>query len=225
MAKLKTKRLLALLLDAEYRSKSKYELAKKAGCTPSWALMLTKKLEKKGFLEGLKVTNVKGLFEAFHKIRPKKQKIREYSIHSISDIGSLLNIFKKTGREYAFTTYIAENLVQKHLFSHRTDVYVKEDDLQDWHTELTKVGTYGGGNVRLIISTYDELFNKKKIHDELLGGKLFDMEQTRRKKESDGPWIVSIPQLISDLYVEGGPAGEAADMLLEKLVKATGEKK
>ena len=73
MARTKMKRMLALLLDPEYRPVSKYALAKKAGCSPSWAIKLVKQLEKKGLLRNLKVINAKGLFGLFHKLRPKKK--------------------------------------------------------------------------------------------------------------------------------------------------------
>lgn len=200
------KRMLALLLDPEYKRVSKYRLAKEAGCSPAWAINVVKKLEKKGLVKNLKVINAKGLFELFHKPRPKKPVSRSYSIYSLENVDKLIDLFKKANREYAFTTYIAENILQKHLFSHRTEAYIKKEDLEDWHKQLTAIGTYGGGNVRIIVSANDELFNKKIVC-------------------KNGPYLVNMPQLISDLYAEGGPAGEAADMLLEKLVKALKEKK
>lgn len=206
MAKTKTRRLIALLLDAEYSPASKYELAKKAGCTPSWALMLTKKLEKQGLIKDLKVVNTKGLFELFHKLNQKKKASRSYAIYSLENTDKLIQLFKDSGKEYAFTTYVAENIVQKYLFSHKTEAYIRKEDLDEWHKKLVGLGAYGGGNVRIIVSENDETFNKKQA-----GG--------------NGPWIVSAPQLISDLYNEGGPAKEAGDMLLEKLVKTIEAKK
>ena len=201
MARTKLKRMLALLLDPEYNPVSKYELAKKAGCSPSWAIKFVKKLGKKGMVKNLKVINAKELFWLFHKLRPKKRVSRGYSIYSVESVDKLIELFEKSNKEYAFTTYIAENILQKHLFSHRTEAYIKKEDLKEWHKRLTAVGTYGGGNVRIIVSANDELFNRKIV------GK-------------NGPCLVNVPQLISDLYAEGDPAGEAADMLLEKLVKA-----
>ncbi len=215
MVKTKTKKVIALLLDNEYKPKSKYELAKKANCTPSWVLMLTKTLEKKGLLKGLKVIKVKELFELFNKTKPKKQETRAYTTYSIGGINELIKLLNKSKHEYALTTYTAENLVQKHLFNHRTDIYIKKEDLEEWHKEFTKIGTYGGGNVKLIVATHDELFNKKQINQK--GSQITKKENT--------PWIVNTPQLISDLYTEGGPAKEAGDMLLEKLIKSLGAKK
>ncbi len=207
VARTKLKRIIALLLDHELEIKSKYELAKLAGCTPSWAIMACKKLEKQGLMKGLKVVNVKKLFELFHAIRPKKLGFKAYAVYG-DDLEKVIDSFKVGGNEFAFTTYFAENFVQKYLFMHRTDIYIKNEDESKWHQELTKKGTYGGGNIRILVSTHDELFNKKEVK---YHGKSF--------------WIVNMPQLISDLYTEGGPAGEAADMLLEKLVKAIEAKK
>src|SRR3989344_438108 len=206
MARTKLKRIIALLLDPEYGPKSKYELAKKAGCTPAWVLMSTKKLESQKVLDGLKVIDVKKLFELFHELGAKKNESRSYSIYSLENTDKLMELFRKANKDYAFTTYIAENIVQKYLFSHRSEAYIKKEDLNSWHEELTKLGTYGGGNVRIIVSSSEELFNKKQIGN-------------------NGPWIVSTPQLISDLYTEGGPAKEARDMLLEKLIKDIEAKK
>ena len=225
MARTKMKEMLALLLDPGYKLVSKYRLAKDVGCTPTWAINVVKKLEKKGFVKNLKVINAKGLFELFRKFQPKKTVSRSYSIYSLDNVDKLIDLFKKSGKEYAFTTYIAENILQKHLFSHRTEAYIKKEDLDEWHKKLTAIGTYGGGNVRIIVSSNDELFNKKRVHDKIAGEKFFNAKNAERKKESEGPWIVNIPQLISDLYAEGGPAGEAADMLLEKLAKTLKKKK
>ena len=208
MVRTKSKRVLALLLDKDSAIKSKYDLAKKANCDTSWVLRLTKKLEKKGLLKELKVINAKELFEMFHKIRPKKQETRAYATYSLDSVDKLIELLTQSKHEYAFTTYFAENLVQKYLFNHRTDVYVKKEDLDDWHKQFTKIGTYGGGNIRLIVATHDELFNKKQL-----------------RPEKTSAWIVNTPQLISDLYTEGGPAKEAGDMLLEKLVQSLGVKK
>jgi len=206
MARTKLKRIMALLLDPNYNPISKYELAKKAGCTPSWVIMTIKNFEKQGIVKGLNVKNSRKLFNIFDKMRPKKQISRSYSIYQFDSINKLIELLQKFGREYAFTTYTAENIIQKYLFSHRVDVYVKKEELEDWHKELTKIGTYGGGNIRIMVSTQDEMFNKKQIGEK-------------------GPWIVNMPQLISDLYREGGPAKEAGDMLLENLVKKIEAKK
>ena len=201
MVKTKTKKLLALLLDTNYIPKSKYALAKEAGCTPTWVIKFLKRLENKKIVKGLKVKNAKALFELFHKKRPKKQIYKTYSINNAS---KLIESIKSSGMDYAFTTYVAENILQKYLFSHRIDIYVKKENFEAWHEKMNKIGLYGGGNLRVIVSEYGELFNKKQFND---------------KNKRNEPWIVNMPQLISDLFAEGGPAKEAGEMMLKKLEK------
>jgi len=196
MTRTKTKRILALLLDPDYLPKSKYALAKDAGCSSAWVLKFLKRLEKEKIVKGLKITNARALFELFHEKRPKKQIYKTYSINNPSQ---LIESVKNSGMDYAFTTYVAENILQKYLFSHRIDIYVKEENLLDWHEKMSKLGLYGGGNIRVIVSTCEELFNKKQ------------------GDSKNWAWIVNLPQLISDLFAEGGPAKEAGEMLLKKL--------
>lgn len=190
----KVKRILALLLDGNYSFKSKYELAKKAHSSPEWVLMLTKQWEKQGFIQGLHLIKVRELFEQFHRIQPKKQMVRSYSIQ---DAQKFLRELKKNSKEYALTTYTAENLMQKHLFPHEIQLYVNESEFEEWHHELSKKGLYGGGNVSIRASTAEELFERRQVN---------------------GWWIVNMPQLISDLIQESGPAAEAGEMLLEKMI-------
>ena len=104
-----------------------------------------------------------------------------------------LGLLKKTKMNYALTTYQAENIVHHYLFPSRTDLYINEEDLEGWHELMTKNGLYGKGNVRILIADKHAMFGKKKINN---------------------LWIVSLPQLIIDLTREGGPAGEAAQMLM-----------
>ena len=109
-----------------------------------------------------------------------------------------LKIFKKIKMDYAITTYQAENLMQHYLFPSRIDMYIKEEDVQTWHSFLLKEGLYGRGNVRIIGADEHTMYGKRKLN---------------------GLFIVSLPQLIIDLLTEGGPAAEAAEMLLSKLKK------
>lgn len=196
----KIKRIIVLLLEGKHTFQSKYELAKKAQSSPAWVLMLTKQWEKQGLIQGLHVIKVGDLFEQFHRIRPKKQAIKSYSIQDAQKF--LRELKNSPTREYALTTYAAENLLQKHLFPHEIELYVKESEFEEWHLELSKKGLYGGGNVSIRASTGEELFEKRQLN---------------------GWWIVNIPQLISDLIQKSGPAAEAGEMLLEKMVK-TNEK-
>ena len=107
-----------------------------------------------------------------------------------------LELLKKSKLDYSLTTYQAENLVQHYLFPSRIDIYIKEEDLDSWHSLMTKNGLYGKGNVRVIVTDEHVMFGRKKI---------------------SGLFIVSTPQLIIDLIKEGGPCREAADMLMKRL--------
>jgi len=185
----KRERILRVLL-AESKPLSKNELSKRAKCTRQWVILFLKELEKKKLVKDTQVVDKKKILKHWLKIHRKPKKYREYMVKEP------LKLLKKTKLDYAVTTYQAENLVQKYLFPSRTDIYIKEDDLKEWHKLMTENGLYGRGNVRLIITDDHVMYGKRKIN------KLF---------------IVSIPQLIVDLFAEGGPAEEAAGMLLKKL--------
>ncbi len=196
MRNVKKKRLLALLLEMDKDNKTKSALAKKIGSSRTWIIKFLREMTEKKYVRDFEVINPKAIFDLFHLLQNKKRTVRSYSI---ADTPAFLNwmIMTKVKREYAFTTYQAENMVQQYLFPHKIEFYVKKEDVEAWHHDLSAKGLYGGGNVSLIVEEYDELFNKRKI------GKW---------------WIVNIPQLISDLFRENGPATEAGEMLFEKMV-------
>jgi len=197
MPRTKNKRLLSLLLDPlSPPIKSKYALAKLAGCHPTWAIKFIQEIEKQGIVKGLEVLDAKKGFERFQTMNPQKIEPVRFSVSDTSDFLAWLTMSDRL--EYALTTYQAENLVQGHLFPHKITLYVKPENLERWKVEVSKKGVIGGGNIELIPAHYDELFNSHLIK---------------------GFRLVNIPQLISDLYREKGVTGEAADMLLEKLVK------
>ena len=102
---------------------------------------------------------------------------------------------KKINLDYALTTYLGENLVQKYLFPTRYDVYIKKDDLSYWKERLSNEGLVGKGNFRLLVDD-DHVFYNASLINEL--------------------HVVSVPQLILDLLVEGGVCVEAAEMLIAK---------
>ncbi len=191
MRGLKRERILRVLLT-ELRSLSKNELSKKAQCSRQWVILFLRELEKKKLVKETKVVNPAGLIKYWLTIHKKPQKYREYMVKEP------VRLLKKTKIYYALTTYQAENIVQHHLFPSRIDIYIKEEDLQKWHFLLMKEGLYGKGNVRITVAEELVTYGKRKIN---------------------GLFVVSLPQLIIDLYTEGGPAAEAAEMLLVKLKK------
>ncbi|MBU1204444.1 MAG: hypothetical protein KKA61_02145 [Nanoarchaeota archaeon] len=185
----KRERILRVLLNSR-EALSKNEISKRAECTRQWIILFLKELEKKKIIKNTEPTNRKKLLEYWLKISKKPKKIRTYMVREP------LKLLKKTKMDYALTTYQAENLVQHFLFPSRIDLYIKEEDLDKWHTLMTKNGLYGKGNVRIIISDEHVMYNKRKIM---------------------GLFEVSLPQLIIDLIKEGGPCQEAAEMLMGRL--------
>ncbi len=191
MRGLKRERILRVLLT-EPKQLSKNELSKKAQCTRQWVILFLRQLEQKRLINGTIVVDTAGLVKYWLTLHKKPKKYREYMIKEP------LKLLKRIKLNYALTTYQAENLVQHHLFPSRVDIYIKEEDLQTWHSLLLQEGLYGKGNLRIIVAEEHVIHGKRKINS------LF---------------IVSLPQLIIDLFTEGGPAAEAAEMLLVKLKK------
>ena len=117
-----------------------------------------------------------------------------YNVAVVDDkIGSIS--LEKTNLKYALTTYQAETLTQNYLFPSRIDLYIKEEDIEEWHRLFIKNGLIGKGNVKIIID---------------------DKHVFYKSKQKKGFEVVSIPQLIVDLLKEGGVAEEAAIMLMRK---------
>ncbi len=182
----KQERILRVLIN-ENKSLSKNELSKRANCTRQWVILLLRKLEKKKLVKGTKIINKIKLMKYWLSIHKKPKRYKEYMIREP------LKLLKNAKLEYALTTYQAENFVQKYLFPSRIDVYIKENDLKKWHLILTKNGLYGKGNFRIIISDEHVMYKKIRLNKY---------------------YMVSLPQLVIDLFVEGGPCHEAAEMLL-----------
>jgi hypothetical protein len=185
----KRERILRVLLNSkEYLSKN--ELSKQAECSRQWVILFLKKLGKKKLVRDTEPIDRKKLMQYWISISKKPRKFRSYMVKEP------LGLLKKVKLDYALTTYQAENIVQHYLFPSRIDLYIKESDLERWHTILTKNGLYGKGNVRIIITDEHVMYGKRIIN---------------------GLSIVSIPQLIIDLIKEGGPCQEAAEMLIKRM--------
>ena len=182
-------RVIRVLLTEPEGSLTKYQLAKKAECSFPWTHELLGKLETSGFVKGTKVTNYTGLLNYWRQVKIKPEK-KEY-MHK-----DPISLIKKVKLPYALTTYQAENLVQRFLFPSRTDLYIITEDLEKWHSLLTKEGLFGKGNIRLLIADSHVFYGSFKRQDLT---------------------VVCIPQLIVDLFEEGGVCTEAAEKLLKKV--------
>jgi len=185
----KQERIMRVLL-ADKELLSRNEISKRAECTRQWVILFLRNLEKLNLVNGTKVLDKKKLLNYWLKIRKKPKKFRSYMVKQP------LNVLKKANLDYALTTYYAENVIQHYLFPSRMDIYIKKENIEKWHKIMTKNGLYGKGNVRIIPTDEHVLYGKRKI-----------------KKLS----IVSLPQLIVDLFNEGGPCSEAAEMLIKRL--------
>lgn len=181
-------RVLRVLLNHPGGELTKYKLAQLAEGAFSWVHEVLKNLERDGLIEGTKVKKHKEVFLLWKELR-KEPKHKEYMVRDI------LGLLSRIKMKYALTTYSAENIVQKYLFPSRTDFYIDQKDLGEWHTLLSESGLVGKGNVRILMAD-GHVFYKSFV--------------------KDGLNIVSIPQLIVDLLAEGAAAAEAAEMLIEK---------
>lgn len=185
----KRERIIRILLDTPDGSLTAYRIHVKAECSEQWTGSYLKKLENMGLIKKTKVTNIYSLFEHWLRIRSPLQ-FAKYHLQK-----DPLAIVKNSKLSYALTTYQADNLIQRYLFPTRTDIYVLKDELTLWHNTLILHGLIGAGNTRIIIA--DPHLIKNSI---------------KRK----GYYIVPTSQLICDLFMEGGVATDAAELLIRK---------
>lgn len=184
-------RILRVLANNPSGNMSKYEIARQAGAAYPWVREFFLKLEEMGLVKGTGVPDYPALMRYWQSVYVKR-KTREYMVREP------LKILKDTKLPYALTTYQAENLIQSYLFPSRVDIYIIEDDWKQWHDIISKKGLVGKGNMRLLLA------------DEHVFYKSF---------EKEGLKIVSTPQLIIDLMIEGGVCIEAAELLIKKVMK------
>lgn len=184
-------RIIRVLLVEPDGSLTKYGLAKKAQCSFPWVHEFLGKLEKSMLVDGTKVINYSGLTQYWLQVKTKSEK-KEY-MHK-----DPITLLQNTKLQYALTTYQAENLVQHYLFPSRTDFYIDRKDAEEWHKLLTADGLVGKGNVRLLTADPHVFYGSFK---------------------RQGLTVVCIPQLIVDLFEEGGVCTEAAEKLLQKVEK------
>lgn len=184
-------RILRVLTNNPDGDMSKYEIARQTCATYPWVRKFLLNLEEMGLVKGTRVLDYPALLRYWQSVKIKS-KYREYMVKEP------LKLIKNSKLPYALTTCQAENLIQNYLFPSRIDVYVKEDDWKEWHDMISKKGLVGKGNLRLLLA------------DEHVFYKSF---------ERNGLKIVSTPQLIIDLMIEGGVCVEAAELLIKKVLK------
>lgn len=183
----KKERIIRALLSKN-EDFTKYKLAKEAEVSEPWCREYTSKLENTGVIKNTTVVDHEQLYSKWEEIHISSNSIRV----SLQDP---LEFMKRTQLSYALTTYKAENLYQGFLFPSIIDFYIKEDERRKWLDLVKKKGFIGGGNTRIRI-TDEHVFYK--------------IEKT------GGLYTVSLPQLILDLRLEGGPCKEAAEKLMNR---------
>lgn len=182
-------RIARILLNAPDGTLSKYRVAKLAGCGYPWAHTLLNKMKDEGLIEGTRVVDHDALFSWWGRWQPAPQR-RGYLLREP------LSVLRGAGMQYALTTYRAENKIQNYLFPSRTDLYVRRADVPAWHRFFAHDGLVGNGNVRLLYGDDHALYKSAHV---------------------DGLDVASTPQIILDLYAEGGSCVEAANMLVERM--------
>jgi hypothetical protein len=182
-------RIIRTLLVEPNGTLTKYKLAKRAQASFPWTHEFLNKLQDQKLVKRTEVTNYAGLINYWLQTKTKPEK-KEY-MHK-----NFIDLIQTAKLPYALTTYQAENLVQHYLFPSRIDLYIKKEDMDKWHEELTVEGLVGKGNLRLLIADEHVFYGA-----------------FRRQNLT----VVSIPQLIVDLLEEGGVCTEAAEKLINKV--------
>ncbi len=194
--------MLRRLLDPFFgqgKSRSLYRIAKDADISYSWVHQIGRDLvqigamTKKTHAGQVQIAQPELAFQYWSQHRANRQ----FADYQVSDPMALL---KSTSLRYAATTYVADNVIQGYLFPRRADIYIRQDEANQWHAELVKSGLVGAGNFRIITGDPD------------LVEKVMPVPGAKQA----GISTVRVPQLILDLLEEGGPCKEAARLLMEK---------
>lgn len=210
-------RFLRVVLDPVYgipASKSLYRVAKEANISYSWAHDTWRDLVQAGAFEAPEQGNpqVADIEKAFQYWLGHRAPRQFADFHVLNALDFLRSLETREDLEYMATTYLAENIVQGHLFPRRFDLYIRESQAGMWQKELRQRGfpidskDPGRGTVRLIVAD-------SKVDDE---GSATIPAPLPRPDPVRGIWIARMPLLIVDLFEGGGPCAEAALMLLDK---------
>jgi hypothetical protein len=215
-------RVLRVLLDPVYgvpAGRSLYQVAKSAEVSYSWVHDTWRDLVQAGAFvappgESPRVGNISQAFAYWLQHRPR----RVYAdYHVLDGLGFLQSITHRLDLEYVATTYLAENLVQGHLFPRRFDLYIRQSQEQAWAKELHRRGfpvdsqAEGRGTIRLLVAD-------PGVVDEVAPMQPAPFE---RENPVRGVWLARLPLLIVDLLEEGGACAEAADQLMETTYAST----
>ncbi|MFA5745398.1 MAG: hypothetical protein WCX82_04365 [archaeon] len=186
-------RIIRILLENPNGEFTKYKISKLVDSSTTRVIQVLKKLEELKLVSNTKVINLDKLIDYYIKVN--NIKLKKYYFH----LSNPIDFFKNISEDYAFTTYVAENMINHHLFMNKFQVYIKQEDFSKLKENITSKGLIGKGNLTLIILNDPEVITGSK----LIGGVK----------------VVSIPQLLIDLKKEGGVCIEAYNILLDKYVR------
>lgn len=181
------------------RDSPRIQLAYATGVAFSWVYEVLDEFAAHGWVDRahpLHVTDPAAIFE-WWKPHRTPLKINGFQAKDPQLMASQLN---EQGIPNAVTTYYAENRSHGHLFPRRLDTYVRLDRLPKARQAIIDLGgQLGGTNFRLF--TGDDA-----VVDERQPGPpgLMHLE------------YAPVPQVILDLYTEGGSAAEAADLMVKQ---------
>lgn len=216
-------RVLRVLLDPEHGTlagNTLYKIAKIASVSYSWTHDTWKDLLDEGAFtpstarkgtdpRDATLTDIQAAYTYWLHHRPP----RVYSDHHVlGAVEFLKSIEQRQDLQYLATTYLAENLVQGHLFPRRFDLYIRQSQAAAWTKELNRRGfpidskDSGKGTIRLLSADPSTMDEEVTVQDTPLPP----------DRPVRGFWIARAPLLIVDLLEEGGPCTEAARMLMEK---------
>jgi len=187
----KVERIFRVLLSRRIENMTWYRVAKEAGVGYGWAHRVLKDLERDGLIKGHKVNNPKALFMRW----AARRDLRMYREYHVQDP---VKVLREARTEYALTGYFAENLVGHYVFPRSYELYIHEKDAAKWHRLMTRRGLVGKGNLQLIVADEHVFFETSKV---------------------EGWPVVSIQQLIVDLYRIGAECAEAADLLVARMYR------
>ncbi len=182
----KVERIYRVLLSRRLEGPTWYRVAKEADVSYGWAFRVLKALERDGLIVGRKLKDPRALFARWAARRDRRV-YREYHVREAPAV------LKDSKMGYALTGYFAENLVGHYVFPHLHELYVHGRDAPAWHALLSGKGYVGRGNVQVILADEHVFYEADTV---------------------EGWPVVSIQQLIVDLYRTGAECAEAADLLV-----------
>jgi hypothetical protein len=182
----KVERIYRVLLSCKMKGLSWYRIAKEADVGYGWAYRVLKGLERDGMIKGRELKDPRALFARWA-TRKDRRVYREYHIQDPA------SVLKGAGADYALTGYFAENLIGHYVFPRYHEFYVHRRDAPEWHVRLSGKGYVGKGNVQVLLADEHVFYEAAVV---------------------DGWPVVSIQQLIVDLYRTGAECAEAADLLV-----------